>query len=109
MSEKCNPEFGGLTFEEWAELARSSPAQFELKRLETTAEYIASVPEPYRHSLEQLQFCINGLRAKYRKCPLVSAQVLQNEMLASVQNLAEKLQELEALFASKQTGLRSVK
>ncbi|MCA9358145.1 DUF3135 domain-containing protein [Candidatus Kaiserbacteria bacterium] len=109
MSEKLNPEFGGLTFDEWAKLAKSSPDLFALKRLEVTAEHIASVPEQYRLRLEQLQFRVNGLRAKYGKCPLASAQVLQDEMFASLRCLGGELRELEGLLSSSPEGLRSVK
>lgn len=109
MSEKLNPEFGGLTFDEWVKLAESDPLRFEVKRLEAAVECIASAPESQRRSLEQLQFRINALRVKSRKCPLVSAEILHNEMMMSVQSLAEKLRELEVLLSPQRTGLRSVK
>ncbi|HEX4918970.1 MAG TPA: DUF3135 domain-containing protein [Limnobacter sp.] len=97
-------------FKEWADLYQVDPAAFELRREAVLAEYVASVDEPHRKSLEHTLFRIRMTRAR-SKSPLQAAMEASNLMWESFGKLREEVGHLESCLNPpplKTNGLRLV-
>lgn len=84
-----------FNFDEWAELARSDPAEFEEKRQQTLRVAIEQAPARHRRKLEGTLFLIEANRAK-AKNPLHRAILAAQLMWASFEEMRASLNEVSA-------------
>ncbi len=89
-------ETGGFDFDEWAELARSDPQAFELKRTNTIEAVIDSAPRRNRQQLRRVQWKLDRIR-ETSATPLAACIRMQELMWESMlgdNGLLEQLQRL---------------
>jgi|AntRauTorckE6833_2_1112554.scaffolds.fasta_scaffold11687_4 predicted RNase H-like nuclease (RuvC/YqgF family) len=94
MSYERNPQIGNLTFDEWMQLAKNNPEEFELKRQKMIESEIEKSPSERQLRLRQLQFRCDGLRRKYKHNAQVSAEKMYRQMQESFNELRQALIEL---------------
>jgi hypothetical protein len=79
-----------FNFDEWAELAKSDPAEFEERRQQTLRVAIEQAPARHRRRLEGTLFRIEANRAK-AKSPLHHAILASQLMWASFEEMRASL------------------
>ncbi|HID98443.1 MAG TPA: DUF3135 domain-containing protein [Thermodesulfobacteriaceae bacterium] len=91
-----------FNFDEWMELAKSDPDEFERRRSEEIESFIESTPERHKKRLRGLQWRIDMERKKCRT-PLASCIRLNEmltEMVYSENGLLENLKKLKKIRSS---------
>lgn len=93
MSDTKNsePSFGGYSFSELVEVAKSTPDKLEKIRTELVEDAISSAPIEYRKRLEGLQ-SDSMKRLERVKNPLSRAELMSQMMLDSVDDLRTVLE-----------------
>ncbi len=101
MTPTQTPDFD---FDTWAELARSDPEAFELRRKALIEQLIAAAPAHLRDRLRGLQWRIDVERRRY-KHPLKSCIALHVMMWESMYGKGGLLEALNRLREPLQGGL----
>jgi Protein of unknown function (DUF3135) len=82
-----------FNFDEWAELAKSDPAEFEERRQQTLRVAVEQAPARHRRKLEGTLFRIEANRAK-AKNPLHHAILASQLMWASFEEMRASLNQV---------------
>ena len=85
-----------FNFDEWAELARSDPAEFEERRQHTLRVAVEQAPARHRRKLEGTLFRIEANRAK-AKNPLHHAILAAQLMWASFEEMRASLNQVSSI------------
>jgi hypothetical protein len=102
-----------FNFDEWAELAKTDPAEFEQRRKKALRVAVEQAPARQRRKLEGTLFRIEANRAR-AKNPLHHAILASQMMWAAFEQMRESLNQLSrgsdrrGLRPSKSSGARSV-
>lgn len=81
-----------FNFDEWAELAKNDPDEFERRRKAVIAEAIAAAPAAQQLKLHQLQWKIDAIRST--NTPLGALLKMQEMMWDSFLNMNDQMQAL---------------
>lgn len=85
-----------FNFDEWAQLAKSDPAEFERHRKAVIADAIAAAPAAQQLKLHQLQWKLDAIRAT--NTPLGALLKMQEMMWDSFLNMNDQLQAFAHVF-----------
>lgn len=86
-------------FDEWMDLAKNNPDEFEAKRLRKIEAFLSKVPEEKLQRLRGLQWQIDQTR-KLAHTPMASCIAISNMMWESAHRLKEHHYELVDLATS---------
>ena len=89
-----------FNFDEWAELAKSDPAEFEERRQQTLRVAVEQAPARHRRKLEGTLFRIEANRAK-AKNPLHHAILAAQLMWASFEEMRASLNQVSGVGPGK--------
>ena len=92
-SNKSNERRIIQDFDEWVDLAKNNPEEFEAKRLKKIEAFLSKVPEEKLQRLRGLQWQIDQTR-KLAHTPMASCIAISNMMWDSVHRLKDHHYEL---------------
>ena len=92
-SDKHTSSTLSLDFDEWMNLAKNNPDEFEIKRRKHIESFFNNVPEDKQHRLKRLQWRIDQTR-KLSRTPMASCIAISNMMWDSVNRLKDHQYEL---------------
>jgi hypothetical protein len=95
-SNKSNERRIIQDFDEWVDLAKNNPEEFEAKRVKKIEAFLSKVPEEKLQRLRGLQWQIDQTR-KLARTPMASCIAISNMMWESAHRLKEHHYELVKL------------
>jgi Protein of unknown function (DUF3135) len=81
-----------FNFDEWAQLYKSDPAEFERRRKEVISEAIAAAPAAQQLKLHQLQWKLDAIHTT--NTPIGAMLKMQSLMWESFLNMADQMNAL---------------
>lgn len=98
-SSKANESRSRLDFDEWMNLAKSDPDEFEVQRRKQIESFFENIPAEKQQRLKGLQWKIDQTR-KLANSPMASCIELSNMMWDSANRLKDHHYELVNLVTS---------
>jgi hypothetical protein len=88
-----------FNFDEWADLYRSNPIEFERRRKQLIEEEIAKAPAEHRPMLRVLQFECDVLRESLE--PLEATSAMTQMMVSKLGQMTEPLSKIKDILDGK--------